>query len=134
MTSALRPGYPANSPHWLMADAAFKPATRVADVGLLAPACFTRDLLLQNWWCAGVEPNAPMRHAADDYLATFGVAFRILTAARCHRSAHWEAKRPPGPPAGPGFHCFRRRRRVASLRASLVPGGLLVAPDLELRA
>ena len=115
-----RPGYPAELTTWLMAECGLKSGDAVADVGC-GTGLFTRDLLLQNLVVRGVEPNAPMRHAADDYLGDFGGAF----------SSHDGSSEATGLPdasvrlvtAAQAFHWFRPAPTRAEFARILVPGG-----------
>jgi SAM-dependent methyltransferase len=115
-----RPGYPAELTTWLMAECGLKSGDAVADVGC-GTGLFTRDLLLQNLVVRGVEPNAPMRHAADDYLGDFGVAF----------SSHDGSSEATGLPdasvrlvtAAQAFHWFRPAPTRAEFARILAPGG-----------
>ncbi|MFI4979975.1 MAG: class I SAM-dependent methyltransferase, partial [Nevskiales bacterium] len=115
-----RPGYPAELTTWLMVECGLKSGDAVADVGC-GTGLFTRDLLLQNLAVRGVEPNAPMRHAADHYLGDFGVAF----------SSHDGSSEATGLPdasvrlvtAAQAFHWFRPVPTRAEFARILVPGG-----------
>jgi SAM-dependent methyltransferase len=65
-----RPGYPAELAPWLMNRCGLMAGDPAADVGS-GTGLFTRELLLQGLRVTGVEPNAPMRAAGDEYLAEF---------------------------------------------------------------
>jgi SAM-dependent methyltransferase len=66
-----RPGYPAALAPWLMSRCGLLAGDPAADVGS-GTGLFTRELLLQGLRVTGVEPNAPMRAAGDQFLAEFG--------------------------------------------------------------
>jgi len=115
-----RPGYPAELTAWLMAECGLKSGDAVADVGC-GTGLFTRDLLLHNLMVQGVEPNAPMRHAADQYLGDFGEAF----------SSHDGTSEATGLPsasvklvtAAQAFHWFQPASTRAEFARILAPGG-----------
>src|SRR5262249_47095033 len=69
-----RPGYPAELVPWLIAECGLPAGAEVADVGC-GTGLFTRDLLRHGLRVHGVEPNAPMRQAGEQFLAEFGDAF-----------------------------------------------------------
>ena len=65
-----RPGYPAELAPWLMSRCGLLAGDLAADIGS-GTGLFTRELLLQGLRVTGVEPNAPMRAAGDQFLAEF---------------------------------------------------------------
>jgi len=115
-----RPGYPAELTAWLIAECGLQRGDAVADIGC-GTGLFTRDLLLQSLLVRGVEPNAPMRHAADQYLGDFGEAF----------SSHDGTSEATGLPgasvklvtAAQAFHWFRPAPTRAEFARILAPGG-----------
>lgn len=115
-----RPGYPAALVPWLAARCGLGAGDAVADIGC-GTGLFTRDLLLAGLRVHGVEPNAPMRAAGQQFLAEFGAAFeagggtaeatglapasvRLVTAAQA-------------------FHWFRPQPTRAEFARILQPGG-----------
>ena len=96
-----RPGYPGALTRWLMAEAGLEPGDAVADLGS-GTGLLTRDLLAAGLAVQAVEPNAPMRAAADadlghypGYASVDGTAeatglpdasVRLITAAQAY---HW---------------------------------------------
>ena len=115
-----RPGYPAELVPWLMTECALRPGDAVADIGC-GTGLFTRELLLRGLSVRGVEPNAPMRQAGEQYLAEFGAAF----------SAHDGTAEASGLAAGSvrlvtaaqAFHWFRPAPTRAEFARLLAPGG-----------
>ncbi len=65
---ASRPDYPAALFDTLQSHCVLQPAARVADVGA-GTGLLSRGLLQRGWRVVGVEPNAPMRAAAEHFLA-----------------------------------------------------------------
>lgn len=115
-----RPGYPAELVPWLMAQCALRPGDAVADIGC-GTGLFTRELLLQGLRVHGVEPNAPMREAGDQFLAEFGAAFdsREGTAA-ASGLADGSVRLVT---AAQAFHWFRPAPTRAEFARILAPGG-----------
>jgi SAM-dependent methyltransferase len=65
-----RPGYPAELGPWLMNRCGLIAGDTVADVGS-GTGLFTLELLRQGLRVIGVEPNAPMRAAGEQFLAEY---------------------------------------------------------------
>ncbi len=96
-----RPGYPPALTPWLLRAAAVEPGDAVADIGS-GTGLFTRELLAAGLQVYGVEPNAPMRAAAErnftgqpNFFSVYGSAeasglpdssVKLLTAAQAF---HW---------------------------------------------
>lgn len=115
-----RPGYPAGLVPWLIAQGGLQAGDAVADIGC-GTGLFARELLLQGLQVHGVEPNAPMRTAGDQYLAEFGAAFRS-------REGTAEATGLPDHgvklvTAAQAFHWFRPPQTRAEFARILAPGG-----------
>ncbi|MGC3989339.1 MAG: class I SAM-dependent methyltransferase [Chthoniobacteraceae bacterium] len=67
---ASRPGYPAPLFETLGARCALSPGAQIVDVGA-GTGILTRALLEQGWKVTAVEPNAPMRMAAEAELSPY---------------------------------------------------------------
>lgn len=96
-----RPGYPRELAPWLVAHCRLAPGDTAADVGC-GTGLFARELLAAGLRVVGVEPNAPMRAAADRALAgeprfasrdgraeATGLAPRSVKLATAAQAFHW---------------------------------------------
>ena len=96
-----RPGYPPELTAWLIAEAGLQPNDAVADLGA-GTGLLTRDLLAAGLRAIAIEPNAPMRAAAEADLGHHpgfssrdgtaeasglpAASIRLITAAQAY---HW---------------------------------------------
>lgn len=96
-----RPGYPPALTTWLIAEAGLQSGDPVADIGA-GTGLLTRDLLAAGLRVTAIEPNAPMRAAAEADLGQHpgfssrdgtaeatglpGASLRLITAAQAY---HW---------------------------------------------
>ncbi len=114
-----RPGYPAALTQWLVAHAELSPGDAVADIGS-GTGLFTRDLLAAGLHVYGIEPNAPMRAAAERNFAD-NAAFESIDG-RAESTAL-----PPASvrliTAAQAFHWFDVERARAEAQRILMPGG-----------
>jgi SAM-dependent methyltransferase len=96
-----RPSYPVAVIDLIRETAKLGPGAPVADVGS-GTGILTRLLLEAGWTVHAVEPNAPMRHAAESDLADFprfrslaaaaestGLPDASLAAITCAQAFHW---------------------------------------------
>src|SRR5580658_5846995 len=96
-----RPRYPAALLDFLKSDLHLSPAHRVADIG--SGTGILSELFLRNGnLVLGIEPNAPMRAAGDDYLKNYpnfrsrdgtaettGLADHSIDFAVAGQAFHW---------------------------------------------
>lgn len=115
-----RPGYPDALVPWLMRHCGLRAGDAVADVGC-GTGLFTRELLRQGLRVEGVEPNAPMRAAGDEFLAPFGAAFRSHDGTAEATGLADRGVRLVT--AAQAFHWFRPEPVRAEFSRILVPGG-----------
>src|SRR5581483_8140336 len=115
-----RPGYPEALLPWLMRQCGLRAGDAAADIGS-GTGLFTRELLRQGLRVEGVEPNAPMRAAGDEFLAEFGEAFhsREGTAEATGLADHSVGL----VTAAQAFHWFRPEPTRAEFARILAPGG-----------
>jgi SAM-dependent methyltransferase len=117
-----RPDYPRAFYDFLHTDLALAPPATIADIGS-GTGISARPLLEAGHTVFGIEPNAPMRQAAERLLASFP-NFRSLDATA-------EATTLPNVSvdlvlAAQAFHWFDRTRARAEFARILRPGGWLV--------
>jgi SAM-dependent methyltransferase len=117
-----RPTYPKEVIDVLRSECGLHPESLVADIAF-GTGLFTRLLLENGNHVIGVEPNAEMRRAGEEYLAAFpnftsvvgtaevtGLPDRSLDFVTAAQAAHW----------------FDRDKSLAEFRRILKPGGYLV--------
>jgi SAM-dependent methyltransferase len=114
-----RPGYPAAVIDLIRATAGLGPGAALADLGS-GTGIFTRLLLDAGWEVHAVEPNAPMRHAAEEDLGA-NPRFHSIDARA-------EATGLPGGSveaitSAQAFHWFEREAAHSEFRRILQPGG-----------
>lgn len=117
-----RPDYPRAFYDFLRADLALTPASVIADIGS-GTGISARPLLEAGHTVHAIEPNAPMRQAADRLLSSFA-NFRSVDATA-------ESTALPDASvdlilAAQAFHWFDRPRARAEFARILRPGGHLV--------
>ncbi|MDD3119669.1 MAG: class I SAM-dependent methyltransferase [Victivallales bacterium] len=96
-----RPGYPAALFDFLYGDGGFTPADVIADCGS-GTGIFTRNLLERGHRVFGIEPNAAMRRAAEEYLHDYPLFVSVAGTAEdstlpdhavnrmvCAQAFHW---------------------------------------------
>ncbi len=97
-----RPSYPAELLDFLFREKYLRLGDTVGDIGS-GTGIFTKLLLEKGLTVCGVEPNGPMRAAAEAYLAPFGPQFismdgraeatglgeKSLDAITCAQAFHW---------------------------------------------
>lgn len=97
-----RPSYPSDLLDFLFRQNFLHPGDSVGDIGS-GTGIFTKLLLERGAKAYGVEPNGPMRAAAETYLSSFGDAFvsidgraeasgledNSLDAITCAQAFHW---------------------------------------------
>jgi SAM-dependent methyltransferase len=117
-----RPGYPPQLVADLTDLGILTPAAVVADVGS-GTGLLTRQFLEQGNAVVGVEPNAEMRAAGEEYLHGFARFTSVDATAET-------TTLPDGSidlvVAGQAFHWFDRARTQAEFRRILRPGGWCV--------
>src|ERR1700686_5322521 len=96
-----RPGYPAEGLHLLQTECGLAAEHRVADIAS-GTGIFTRMLLENGNRVFGVEPNAEMRKAGEEFLSAFphfnslegtaeatGLADHSVDLVTAAQAAHW---------------------------------------------
>jgi SAM-dependent methyltransferase len=114
-----RPTYPAGVIDLIRDTAKLEPGAEVADIGS-GTGIFTRLLLEAGWTVLALEPNEPMRQAAEDDLAGFP-RFRSL-AAKAEATGLDDAS-VAAITSAQAFHWFNREAAGAEFRRILRPGG-----------
>ena len=117
-----RPGYPQEAISVLRNECDLRPDSLVADIAF-GTGLFTRLLLENGNPVIGVEPNAEMRRAGEQYLSSFP-DFRSVngTAEATTLPAHSL----DFVTAAQAAHWFDRDKSLAEFRRILKPGGYLV--------
>ncbi len=117
-----RPGYPGAILEPLRRECGLTPASVIADVAS-GTGIFTRMLLKNGNRVFGVEPNAEMRKAAEEFLAGFSRFTSIAGAAEAttlaDRSVDFVT-------AAQAAHWFDREKARREFRRILKPGGWTV--------
>lgn len=114
-----RPHYPAEILEGLRADFQLTPATVVADIGS-GTGFLTEVFLRHGQPVYGVEPNAEMRAAGEQYLQGYP---RFCSVAGTAEATTLPAASVDGVVAGQAFHWFDRARARAEFQRILRPGG-----------
>jgi len=118
-----RPGYPAAVLDLLRADCGLRPGHVIADIG--SGTGFLSELFLKNGnRVYGVEPNPEMRHAGEEYLASYDGFSSIEGSAE---STTLEEASVGFVTAGQAFHWFEPEKTRAEFRRILRPQGWVVA-------
>lgn len=114
-----RPGYPGALTRWLIAEAALETDDAVADIGS-GTGLLTRDLLAAGLAVHAIEPNAPMRAAAEADLGHYPGFSSVDGSAEATRLPDASVKLIT---AAQAYHWFvPEAARTESIRI-LVPGG-----------
>ena len=114
-----RPGYPREIGHLLASECGLTPEAVVADVG--SGTGILTNLFLENGnRTYAVEPNAPMRAAAE---ALLGDDANLTSVAGTAKATGLEPTSIGVVTAGPAFHWFDAARAREEFRRVLPPGG-----------
>ena len=121
-----RPGYPDGVLDILRDEAGLTPASVIADIG--SGTGISSALFLRNGNTVfGVEPNAEMRHAAEELLTREPEQYvRFRSVDGTAESTTLEARSVDHVVAGQAFHWFDRDRARAEFARILRPDGWLV--------
>lgn len=114
-----RPGYPADAVEWLRERAGLGPGVPVADVGA-GTGIFSRLLLEAGARVWAVEPNGPMRAAAE---AELGANGNFRSVAGTAEATGLAAGSVALVTCAQAFHWFDPARTRAEFRRILAPGG-----------
>lgn len=114
-----RPGYPGALTRWLIAEAALEAGDAVADIGS-GTGLLTRDLLAAGLAVHAVEPNAPMRAAAEADLGHYPAFSSVDGTAEATTLADTSVKLVT---AAQAYHWFQPEAARAESIRILVPGG-----------
>jgi ubiquinone/menaquinone biosynthesis C-methylase UbiE len=114
-----RPGYPLGVIELIRDTAQLQPDANVADIGS-GTGILTRLLLEAGWNVHAVEPNEPMRQAAEADLAGFSGFHSVAAPAEATTLPEASAS---ALTAAQAFHWFDRDRVQAEFRRILRPGG-----------
>jgi SAM-dependent methyltransferase len=116
-----RPSYPAALLPLLTNQAAFSTQMRIADVGS-GTGLLTEHLLRNGNFVFGVEPNPPMRAAAERFLAAYP---RFTSIDATAESTTLPGASVDGVVVAQAFHWFDGPKAVAEFRRILKPGGFI---------
>ncbi len=116
---ASRPGYPSEVVAYLESHAGFSPTHTLIDLGS-GTGLSSIPFLQAGYRVIGVEPNADMRHAADELLAEFDQFSSVGTSAEATGLAEASADIAI---AGQAFHWFNRTAVSAEMQRVLKPNG-----------
>jgi SAM-dependent methyltransferase len=114
-----RPGYPAEVWGFLRSDCGLTPDTVVADIGS-GTGIFSEQLLRNGNRVFGIEPNEPMRAAAEESLSEYSGFTSVAGTAEATSLA---AQSVDLITAAQAFHWFDRTRTKAEFARILKPGG-----------
>ncbi|WP_293374423.1 methyltransferase domain-containing protein [Nevskia sp.] len=114
-----RPGYPGALTRWLIAEAVLDAGDAVADIGA-GTGLLTRDLLAAGLHARAVEPNAPMRAAAEADLGHYPGFSSVDGTAEATTLAAASVKLVT---AAQAYHWFQPEAARAESIRILVPGG-----------
>ena len=117
-----RPGYPKTVIDVLRGECGLRPESLVADVAF-GTGLFTRLLLENGNRVIGVEPNAGMRRAGEEYLAAFPNFTSVNGTAEATKLSDHSLDFVT---AAQAAHWFDRDKSLAEFRRILKPGGFLV--------
>jgi SAM-dependent methyltransferase len=117
-----RPGYPPAVLDLLRTDCGLRPGHVIADIG--SGTGFSSELFLKNGnRVYGVEPNDPMRQAADEYLASYD---GFVSYSGSAETVPLDDGSVDFVTAGQAFHWFEPAKARAEFIRILKPGGWVV--------
>lgn len=117
-----RPGYPAAVRDLLRSECGLRPGHLVADIG--SGTGFLCELFLKNGnRVLGIEPNEEMRHAGDEYLASYDGFASINGSAE---ATTLKGSSVDFVTAGQAFHWFNQDAARAEFLRILKPAGWVV--------
>jgi len=117
-----RPGYPREVVTVLREECGLLPESLIADMAS-GTGIFTRLLLENGNRVLGIEPNAEMRKAGEEYLAAFGNFTSVQGTAEATTLASHSLDFVT---AAQAAHWFDRDKSIVEFRRILRPGGYLV--------
>ncbi len=117
-----RPGYPREVVTVLAAECGLRPESLIADIAS-GTGIFTRLLLENGNRVLGIEPNAQMRQAGEEFLAAFGNFTSVQGSAE---ATTLDSHSLDFVTAAQAAHWFDRDKSLAEFERVLKPGGYLV--------